>query len=209
MTQVSPTGLGRIPRGQLETIQLIVAGAFASLAGSVTTIQFCFGLARFGGLEYAPRVSVMSSVRVLGPGTSVSATLIALLIWTHRLDAGAVQPTLSRAAPRALLVAILSVAATTALAASFGFFVAHWVYDVPWDAIAKSRTVLSLSDIPAAVETFVGSAALASAFCWFALPVMRRRSWSLAEKIGATWAAAILVRIIFEFVNLTARHVRP
>jgi hypothetical protein len=181
-------------------LQCIIAGAFAVLAGSVATVHFCFGLAKFGGLEYAPRVTLLSSIHALGPAVSAWALLLALLIWTHPLDADAIRPSLLRAAPRALLVALVSVPVTTTLAASSSFFVTHWLYDVPWNVVAASRSVLSLSDFPAVIETFVSNAALAGALCWFTLPVLRRRGWSLLQKLGATWVAAILLRIVGWFV---------
>jgi hypothetical protein len=201
MPRVSSAQFRSLRSGQLEVTLAIAAGAFSILTGSVTAAQFCFGLAKFGGLEYAPRVGVISGVRVFGPATSTLAALLALLVWAHRLDADAVRPNLIRAAPRALVMALVATPITTALTVFSGFFVAHWIYDVPWHAIAASRSALTLGDISAAADTFVVNAALTGAFCWFVLPPMTRRGWSLFQKIGATWGLAILLRVIFEVAH--------
>ena len=50
---------------------VVVTSAFI---GMVMTIQFAFGLQRFGGLEYMPRVIVLSFLRELGP------TLTAIIV---------------------------------------------------------------------------------------------------------------------------------
>jgi hypothetical protein len=200
MPQASKAELRPLRFGRLTRLQCIIAGAFAVLAGSAATVQFCFGLARYGGLEYAPRVTVISSVRVLGPATSASAMLVALLIWTHQLDADVIRKALVRAAPRVLLAALISVPVTTALAVSSSLLVANWVYDISWHAIASSRAVLRLGDVPAAIEVFVVCAGLTGTLCWFALPVLKRRAWSLVGKLGAAWVAAIVARIVARLV---------
>ena len=57
--------------------------------GMVMTIQFAFGLQRFGGLEYIPRVIVLSFVRELGP------TLTAIIVG-RRISATAWPPRSAR-----------------------------------------------------------------------------------------------------------------
>jgi len=202
MTQIAAAHFVSLRLGRLGVTQATFAGAFAILTGGISALQFGFGLSRFGGLEYALRLISINSVRELGPATSVSAALFALLSWTHRMDPDAVRSNLWRASPQTFLIAIIGVFATTALAVCSGLCVAHWVYDVPWNALATACSVLSLEDVPAAIEAFALNAALAGAFCWFALPVMRRRSWSLAQKVGTAWAGHILVWLVIEIVGV-------
>jgi phospholipid/cholesterol/gamma-HCH transport system permease protein len=55
---------------QLESLGVASVGIVAVTSifiGMVMTIQFAYGLARFGGLEYIPRVVVLSFVRELAP----------------------------------------------------------------------------------------------------------------------------------------------
>jgi ABC-type transporter Mla maintaining outer membrane lipid asymmetry permease subunit MlaE len=56
------TGLRR-----LVTLYATIAVAFAILTGSITTVEFASGLAKFGGLEYVGRLTALSGVRVLVP----------------------------------------------------------------------------------------------------------------------------------------------
>ncbi len=55
---------------QMESLGVQSTGIVATTSifiGMVMTIQFAFGLQRFGGLEYIPRVIVLSFLRELGP----------------------------------------------------------------------------------------------------------------------------------------------
>lgn len=183
---------------RLGILYAAIAFVFSCLVGSADALQAGFDLGKFGGLEYVPRVVLISSVRVLGPATSTSAALFALLIWADRLALDAIRSTLVRVAPRVFLMAFVGAAVTITFGVCSGFLTAHWVYGVPWEAVAASPDVLTLSDLPAAAGSFVLNAALVGAFCWFALPAMTLRAWSLAQKIGATWGTVIVVRMVAE-----------
>ena len=55
---------------QMESLGVQSTGIVATTSifiGMVMTIQFAFGLQRFGGIEYIPRVIVLSFLRELGP----------------------------------------------------------------------------------------------------------------------------------------------
>ena len=55
---------------QIESLGVSSMGIVAVTSvfiGMVMTIQFAFGLQRFGGVEYIPRVIVLSFLRELGP----------------------------------------------------------------------------------------------------------------------------------------------
>ena len=181
---------------RLLFMQGAIAVALSVLVGAATTVQFSFGLAKFGGLEYLPRVLVLSMSRVFGTGVSASASLFALLVWTHPLDENAIRPSLLRAAAWCLGVVILMSPIAATLAIASGFLTSRWAYGVPWDLILASRWVPALADLPAIGLILVQDVALAGAFCWFALPLMTRRSWSLLRKFGATWTAFAIVQIV-------------
>jgi phospholipid/cholesterol/gamma-HCH transport system permease protein len=62
---------------QMESLGVESTGIVATTSifiGMVMTIQFAFGLQRFGGIEYIPRVIVLSFLRELGP------TLTAIIV---------------------------------------------------------------------------------------------------------------------------------
>ncbi|HEY6463046.1 MAG TPA: ABC transporter permease, partial [Polyangiaceae bacterium] len=62
---------------QIESLGVRSLGIVAVTSvfiGMVMTIQFAFGLQRFGGIEYIPRVIVLSFLRELGP------TLTAIIV---------------------------------------------------------------------------------------------------------------------------------
>jgi phospholipid/cholesterol/gamma-HCH transport system permease protein len=62
---------------QMEALGVQSTGIVATTSvfiGMVMTIQFAFGLQRFGGIEYIPRVIVLSFLRELGP------TLTAIIV---------------------------------------------------------------------------------------------------------------------------------
>lgn len=62
------------------------AGVLAIISGATVTAQAGFGLEKFDGLEYVPRVSALSVVRELGPGAATAAVLFALVTWAHPLS---------------------------------------------------------------------------------------------------------------------------
>lgn len=188
---VSKTDIRRLSR-----IFLVASVGLAALAGSVTVLSAGFGLRKFGGFEYVPRILALSSVREIGPGVSASAALLTLLIWTHGTDAAAVRSNLVRVFPQVVFLVIPGAALTTLSSLAAGFLVGHWVYGVPWETIVASLGIVSAGDAPAAGAALVLDGALVSAFCWLALPVMARRAWSLGQKIGATWAAMVLPRFL-------------
>ncbi len=59
---------------QLGVRSMGIVAVTSVFIGMVMTIQFAFGLQRFGGLEYIPRVIVLSFLRELGP------TLTAIIV---------------------------------------------------------------------------------------------------------------------------------
>ena len=201
LAQTLEVGSRALRLGRLRRLQATFAVALSVLVGSMGAVQFCFGLGQFGGLEYAARVLVLSSVRTFGPQISVSAACLALLVWTHQTTADAVRPNLLRAAPWSLPMVVIGTMATIATTIGSGLVVIHWAYDVSWSTIAASRSELTAADIPPALKSVALNASLASAFCWFALPEMARRTWSLTRKIGAWSGGAVIAWCAFELAN--------
>lgn len=197
--EISEAGVPSLRR--LLSLQSLIATTFSVVVGIINTAQFSFGLAKFGGLEYAPRVLILSVVRVMGPGVSTAAALYALVVWTHELDPSAIRLQLRRSAPWTIGLILLIDPLATIVAIASGNLISHWVYGVPWDLIRSSHRILTLHDVTAAGLALVESTVLTCVFCWFALPVMRRRSWSLLQKLGATWVAFVVLRGLTHLVE--------
>jgi phospholipid/cholesterol/gamma-HCH transport system permease protein len=114
--------------------------------GMVMTIQFAFGLQRFGGVEYIPRVIVLSFLRELGPtltavivggriGSGMAAEVGAMNV-TEQVDAiralggdPAKKLVLPRVAAAMVVMPFLSIFADT-LGTLGAMFVCHTEYDI-------------------------------------------------------------------------------
>jgi phospholipid/cholesterol/gamma-HCH transport system permease protein len=132
--------------------------------GMVMTIQFAFGLQRFGGIEYIPRVIVLSFLRELGPtltaiivggriGSGMAAEVGAMNV-TEQVDAiralggdPAKKLVLPRVAAAMIVMPFLSVFADT-LGTLGALFVCWFEYDIRPRLFMQSalETVL-LSDL--------------------------------------------------------------
>jgi uncharacterized NAD(P)/FAD-binding protein YdhS len=73
------------------------------------TLQFSYGLRRFGGLEYVPRIIVLSAVRELGPQSALFVTCGAAVIVVHRASRDSGAPVNTSDSPMALSTAALCV----------------------------------------------------------------------------------------------------
>jgi phospholipid/cholesterol/gamma-HCH transport system permease protein len=131
--------------------------------GMVMTIQFAFGLRRFGGLEYAPRVIVLSFMRELAPTltavivggriASGMAAEVGAMNVTEQVDAiralGA-DPAKKLVVPRVvastLVMPLLSVYALV-LGTVGSMFICHFQYDIPPRAyVLTAMEVVRISD---------------------------------------------------------------
>lgn len=184
------------PRSRLLRNQGLIAAGFSVLVGVFLPLQLGLGLAKFGGHEYIMRVSMLSAVRVEGPGVSVAASLYALIISTHELDPEAIRPRIVGAARWTLALVVGSLPSVVALVLVLGALVCHFGFHVPWGVVWSSHRVLESSDLLACVSGLFEGLAVCAAFCWFALPFMGRRSWSLLRKLGVTWGAFALFHVL-------------
>lgn len=131
--------------------------------GMVMTIQFAFGLRRFGGLEYIPRVIVLSFLRELAPtltavivggriGSGMAAEVGAMNV-TEQVDAiralgadPAKKLVLPRVAAAVIIMPLLSVYALV-LGTLGAIFVCYFTYDIaPGLFLRSSLEVVQISD---------------------------------------------------------------
>lgn len=182
---------------KLVYLQSVIALALSLLAGFGLVVQIGFGLRKFGGLEYIPRILALSAVRTIGGGVVAAASLYALLAWTHHASPADIRRNLRRAVPPTLGFSVLALPLTVALTLIAGLATGTLVYGVD----AEPRTLVStirLEDLAAAYLTLFESVLAAAFFCWWAIPLMGRKYWSLPQKFLATFATFLLLRFVAE-----------
>lgn len=175
---------------QLDSLGVRSVGIVAVTSvfiGMVMTIQFAYGLSRFGGLEYIPRVIVLSFARELAPtltavivggriGSGMAAEVGAMNV-TEQVDAiralGA-DPAKKLVLPRAV-AAIIAMPILGMLAFVLGTLGAVFICDVQYDIspnffFRSAVDVLNITDIMSgAAKTPVFGFIIAIVGCHFGL----------------------------------------
>jgi hypothetical protein len=174
-----------------------IGAAFGVCVGCVEAVQFGFGLQRFGGLEYVPRVVVLSMVRANGPAIALSAACYAALFVFHRSRADV--PAAARArtglfvAGAVLLVSPLATVLGTigsafALAAVYGQSVAEFG--------ASAKETLLWSDVRAGIVLTAAYAAAAGIFVPRLAPKLGRAGFHFALKLAAVSVVLFAAHLI-------------
>jgi phospholipid/cholesterol/gamma-HCH transport system permease protein len=152
---------------QIESLgvrSLGIVAVTSTFIGMVMTVQFAFGLQRFGGIEYIPRVVVLSFLRELGPtltavivggriGSGMAAEVGAMNV-TEQVDAifalggdPAKKLVLPRVAAAIIVMPLLSICADT-LGALGAMFVSAAEYQIsPRLFLQSSLESVLLSDL--------------------------------------------------------------
>jgi phospholipid/cholesterol/gamma-HCH transport system permease protein len=152
---------------QIESLgvrSLGIVAVTSTFIGMVMTVQFAFGLQRFGGIEYIPRVVVLSFLRELGPtltavivggriGSGMAAEVGAMNV-TEQVDAifalggdPAKKLVLPRVAAAIIVMPLLAICADT-LGALGAMFVSAAEYQIsPQLFLQSSLESVMLSDL--------------------------------------------------------------
>ncbi len=155
--------------------------------GMVMTIQFAFGLRRFGGLEYAPRVIVLSFLRELAPTltavivggriASGMAAEVGAMNVTEQVDAiralgadPAKKLVLPRVLAATLVMPLLSVYALV-LGTIGSIGICHFQYDIsPSAYVLSAMEVVKISDFVSGIaKTPVFGFIIAMTGCYFGM----------------------------------------
>jgi phospholipid/cholesterol/gamma-HCH transport system permease protein len=185
-------------------LALVIGAAFGIGIGCVEAIQFGFGLQRFGGLEYVPRVVVLSLVRADGPAIALSAVCYAALFVFHRSRADVPAAAAARArtglfvAGGVLVVSPLAtvlgtMASALTLAAVYGHGVAAFA--------ASVRETLLWSDVVAGIVLTAAYAAAAGLFVPRLAPRLGRAKLHFALKL-------VIVSVVLFGVHLFEAAIR-
>ncbi len=73
------------PWARIAGISVGLGVGFGVFLGVAQTLQFGTGLSRFGGMEYVPRVMMLTTVRALGAGAAMLVTGVSAAIALHRV----------------------------------------------------------------------------------------------------------------------------
>jgi len=150
VAQTGAPGTTVAPYRRVAAISALLGAGFGVFLGVAQTLQFGTGLTRFGGLEYVPRVIVLTTVRALGAGASMLVTSVSAAIVLHQI--GRSLPGVSVARDRRMLwlsagamATFVVVCAFTVLAAALTSAVAFSTGVAPF--IAEGWRTLNARDL--------------------------------------------------------------
>jgi len=72
------------PYARVAAFATVLGACLGGFLGIAQTIQYGWSLTRFGGLEYVPKVIVLSTSRALGPGAALLVTTVSASVVLHR-----------------------------------------------------------------------------------------------------------------------------
>ena len=181
------------------------ATLLATITGAAVTAEAGSSLAKFGGLDYVPRVCVLSVVRELGPSVATTASLFALVTWAHPFSFADVHSRLRRAVPGALLLALISLPAVLSLALASGFLTGWALFGIRWSTFYAGATkILLLDDLVATLAVFTVGAVIVGVMAWVILQRFAHVKWSLMRKIASLALALIALRLLVAGVGAMA-----
>jgi ABC-type transporter Mla maintaining outer membrane lipid asymmetry permease subunit MlaE len=102
---------GVAPYTRMAAFSLVLAACLGGFLGVVQTVQFGWGLRRFGGLEYVPRLIGLSTVRALGSGAALLVVVVSAALVMHRAGRRARDPVVVARDWRALWLCAGTIAA--------------------------------------------------------------------------------------------------
>ena len=165
----------------------ILVIAFAALVGAVMAAQTGFGLRKFGGYEYIPRVIVLSAARSLAPGVAGSALLVAFVVWAHPLSLEQLRAELPRLLRRALLVSAPGFAVAAVVIIAAGFLVCRAAFGVPWAVGRSALSFVWLRDWGFGLLGALVDAGLIVFLAWRYLARLQAGRSSLPMKLVIAW----------------------
>jgi ABC-type transporter Mla maintaining outer membrane lipid asymmetry permease subunit MlaE len=146
---VPPGDAALSPYGRVARYSVLVNAVASVVAGVAMTCEFAFGLQRFGGLEYVPRVILLSALRSLGLWAALDWTSLIAVIVVDRASRSAPRP-LRLDKRRAWLLGVTVVALypfDVACQLLSAMAVLKWGYEISFVAfISSARAALFWSD---------------------------------------------------------------
>ncbi len=182
----------------------LLALALGVFTGAIFVVNSAFGLRRFGGLEYVPRIVALAATRVLAGGP---AALAVVLLGVRALHHAASKerperPRLSAAWP---FVATLASTIPSYVGLLMGAIAASAAYGISAALYADAaRTTLNLTDPLVGIAYACLNAALATGVIYVGRRAWLSSKWALAGK----WIVAFVVlRIVAAVLSRLASFV--
>jgi len=185
------------PDARMLRMALVLGAAFGLGVGCVESLQFGFALRRFGGLEYVPRVVVLSLLRVVGPFIALSATCCAAVFVFHR--AGADAPISGRSRTGILVAGtVLFLFPLATLLGTLGSALVHLaVYAQSTSAfVGAVGETIRWSDVGAGAALTAAYAVGAGIGVPLLAPRMGRSRFHVVLKLAAVFVVLALVHLV-------------
>jgi hypothetical protein len=171
---------------------MVLAAAYALVAGAARCAGFDFGLKRFGGLEYVPRVVSLMAIRALGPGVAAMASALTAVVVLDRAGRrGAVATAIGPRVPLFAGAATVLGYPVAVCAAGLGALLV-WCIDSGDTARAFVATMIDAalwSDVAHGIgASVIGALAVSIGLRLVGARLLSRR-WSLFPKLLVAWVA--------------------
>ncbi len=169
-----------------------MGAAFGVFLGVAQTVEFGWGLRRFGGMEYVPRVVALTTVRALGAGAAMLVTVVTAAVTLHRAGRARPGETVARdrrlawlaAATLATFVVVASLAIAGGAVTSGAFFGLG-----PRAYVREGVDTLLMSDVAHGAALAAVDALVATGFIAWVGPWMHRSPRALVLKLLVAYLA--------------------
>jgi ABC-type transporter Mla maintaining outer membrane lipid asymmetry permease subunit MlaE len=189
--QDSPTGPVLRCGPRVLAWSLVLGAAYGLVAGAATNIQFTYGLSRFGGTEYIPRVIGLSAVRGWGPWGAALAPSLTAVVVLHRAGkrstgALAVDPQLALFAVAAVLL-LYPIVVLVGCSAALAVWCAGDDGTARWFATTLIDSVLPVDVVHGVLVSVIDVLVIAAGLRLAGASLLSRRWW-LLPKVLVVWA---------------------
>lgn len=185
--------------GRIARYALVVNPIASAVAGAASAIQFAYGLSRFGGVEYVPRVVVLTALREQGGAEAFAWTCFVGVILVHRASRSEVPraPLERRGAWRiGAAIALLHPICVAALVAA-GAVALRLFYGVPLATFAAELTgAIVPGDVVVGALKSLVDAAIAVLLLPVALRWVAASRRGLVPKLVLAWLAVQLCLVV-------------
>ncbi len=166
------------------------------MIGAVLAFQFAYGLGRFGGTEYVPRVIVLAALRAYAPAGAFVLTCLTAVTVVHRAARRPAPTTIEgrRASIVGAAIALFYPIDVACLCAG-GLVVMRAVYELPAATfVASSVNVIKWQDAAFGATTTAAYALLATLLLPRLLRVVAASRRGLVAKLVVTWLVLLVAR---------------
>jgi phospholipid/cholesterol/gamma-HCH transport system permease protein len=200
----APVPAGAVARAPWRAVALyapLVNVAGSLVAGAASSIQFAYGLTRFGGIDYVPRVIALSALREYAPSGAFGLTCFTAVTVVHRASRSAPGP-LETDGWRILILGwsiVLLYPVNVACIVLGATGVGSWFYALPAASfVAWSRESAYASDVAAGAFKTAVYGVIAMLLLPRALSIVSASRRGLALKLVLSWLAMQVIYVVVD-----------